>query len=77
MVTGRGYFPVGERGNRWLPESRPAFPSGTHMCTVQGRQPANTNPSELRTMSKTIVTWVARVSGTSGDFGVYSDDEAD
>jgi hypothetical protein len=28
-------------------------------------------------MSKTNVTWVARVSGTSGDFGVYSDDEAD
>ena len=27
-------------------------------------------------MSKTNVTWVARVSGTSGDFGVYSDDEA-
>jgi hypothetical protein len=28
-------------------------------------------------MSKTNITWVARVSGTSGDFGVYSDDEAD
>ena len=39
--------------------------------------PRNTNPLELRTMSKTNVAWVARVSGTSGDFGVYSDDEAD
>jgi hypothetical protein len=38
--------------------------------------PRNTNPSELRTMSRTNVTWVARVSGTSGDFGVYSDDQA-
>jgi hypothetical protein len=28
-------------------------------------------------MSKTNVTWVARVSGTSGDFGVYSDGHAD
>jgi len=28
-------------------------------------------------MGKANVTWVARVSGTSGDFGVYSDDEAD
>jgi hypothetical protein len=28
-------------------------------------------------MSKTNVTWVARVSGTSGDFGVYSDNQAD
>jgi hypothetical protein len=25
--------------------------------------------------SKKSITWVARVSGTSGDFGVYSDDE--
>ena len=32
--------------------------------------------SELRTMSRTNVTWVARMSGTSGDFGVYSDDQA-
>ena len=31
MVTGRGYFPVGERGHRWLPES------GTHMCTARQR----------------------------------------
>src|SRR5262249_26631779 len=78
MVTGRGYFPVGERGHRWLQESRPAVPSScTHMCTAQGRQPRNTNPSELRPMSKTNVTWVARVSGTSGDFGVYSDNQAD
>ena len=45
MVTGRGYFPVGERGHRWLQESRPAVPSsGTHMCTVQGRQPAQHKP---------------------------------
>ena len=29
----QGCFPVGERGHRWLPESRPAVPSsGTHMC---------------------------------------------
>src|SRR5215468_9707688 len=38
MVTGRGYFPVSERGHRWLPESRPAVPSsGTHMCTARQR----------------------------------------
>ena len=38
MVTGRGYFPVGERGHRWLPESRPAVPSSaTHMCTARQR----------------------------------------
>src|SRR5262249_31083737 len=38
MVTGRGYFPVGERGHRWLPESRPAVPSsGAHMCTARQR----------------------------------------
>src|SRR5262249_7786353 len=38
MVTGRGYFPVGERRHRWLPESRPAVPSsGTHMCTARQR----------------------------------------
>ena len=38
MVTGRGCFPVGERGHRWLPESRPAVPSsGTHMCTARQR----------------------------------------
>jgi hypothetical protein len=30
MVTGRGCFPVGERGHRWLPESRPAVPSSRH-----------------------------------------------
>jgi hypothetical protein len=39
--------------------------------------PRDTYLSELRTMSKTNVTWVARVSGTSGDFGVYPDDQAD
>src|SRR5262249_35601143 len=39
MVTGRGYFPVGERGHRGLPESRPAGPSsGTHSCTARPRQ---------------------------------------
>ena len=27
--------------------------------------------------SKKCISWVARVSGTSGDFGVYSDAEAD
>ena len=37
MVTGRGCFPVGERGHRWLPESRPAVPSsGTHVCVPRG-----------------------------------------
>jgi hypothetical protein len=34
----RGCFPVGERGHRWLPESRPAVPSsGTHLCTAWQR----------------------------------------
>src|SRR5262249_47735983 len=38
MVTGRGCFPVRERGHRWLPESRPAVPSsGPHMCTARQR----------------------------------------
>ena len=37
MVTGRGCFPVGERGHRWLTESRPAVPSsGTHICVPRG-----------------------------------------
>jgi len=37
MVTGRGCFPVDERGHRWLPESRPAVPSsGTHICVPRG-----------------------------------------
>jgi hypothetical protein len=39
--------------------------------TNQGRSGWNTMSS------KKPITWVARVSGTSGDFGVYSDDEAD
>ena len=30
MVTGRGCFPVGERGHRWLPESRPCGPLVRH-----------------------------------------------
>src|SRR5262245_42772165 len=38
IVTGRGCFPVGERGHWWHPESRPAVPSsGTHMCTARQR----------------------------------------
>ena len=27
MVTGQGVLSVGERGHRWLPETRPAVPS--------------------------------------------------
>jgi hypothetical protein len=39
MVTGRGCFPVGERGHRWLPESRPGSPLVRHsyMCTARQR----------------------------------------
>ena len=36
MVTGRGCFPVGERGHRWLPESRPALPSSALICVLRG-----------------------------------------